>query len=239
MDTRDLKPLISALDGGYRYGSHETFDFFLSSLFSHWGLKPESSVPEGAQASTREAVDAYADLVARHPFEDVLGPVYMELGSHGHRKCFAQFFSPWPVAQMLAKMTLGAPPPDDGKLIRAIDPTCGSGVMMLALAHEVLYGHGPDALLRYSLTGIDLDRLCARVMATQLIANCATHKVQLGEIVVYHGNSLFPEQMMNLIVHATAPTRMDEVPALHPARLAAIAAATKTSPAGQLPLFAA
>lgn len=240
MDTRALKPLIGALEGGYRYRSHDTFSFFFSALFSLWGLKADTDVPVDAQASTREAIEAYAALVERHPFDDVLGPVYMELASHGNRAQFAQFFTPMPVALMMAKMSLGSPArKDGGDLIRVIDPACGSGVMMLAAAQEVFYGQGADALLRYSLTGVDLDRTCAKMMATQFMANCSIHDVKIGEVVVYHGNSLFPDQMMNLLVHATAPGQIEGVPAMHPARLAAIADAANAPAAGQLSLFAA
>lgn len=34
MDTKDLKPLISALENGYRYRNHEMLGFFLSATMS-------------------------------------------------------------------------------------------------------------------------------------------------------------------------------------------------------------
>ena len=99
MDTKDLKPLISALENGYRYRNHEMLGFFLSATMSLWGLPEWQSVPEDVQPKIAEAIDAYADIVAAQPpFMDVLGPLYMELGSRGARAQLGQYFTPWPIA---------------------------------------------------------------------------------------------------------------------------------------------
>ncbi len=241
MDTRALKPLSNALDGGYRYRSHDMMRHFVTGLFSLWGLPGFEAVPDDAQPQIREAIDAYSKLVvAQEPFTDVLGPLYMDLASRGGRAHMGQYFTPQEVADMMNVMTLGAPPPDGDELITAIDPTCGSGVMMLSFAGQVLKQWGKAYLRRISLTGIDLDPICARMMAAQLVANCAAHDFQLGEFVVLRGNSLFPDRGMELIVHATAPERTQELPALHPSRLKAVAEATAAHPSShQLALFEA
>lgn len=239
MDTRDLKPISDALDAGYHYRSHEMMRFFITGLFSLWGMPGFEDVPEGARQHIREAVDAYASLVAREePFADILGPLYMDLASRGNRTHLAQYFTPQPVARMMNAMTLGAAPPDGDELVRAIDPACGSGVMMLSFAQQALEQWGEAGLRRISLTGIDLDPICARMMAAQLVANCAAHDLYLGEFIILCGNSLFPDRHMELIVHATAPERTMELPALHPARLKAVAEAAAARPSShQLALF--
>jgi hypothetical protein len=231
MDTKTLKPLLDALDDGYRTSSHEMLRYFLSSTLSLFGLPEWQTVPDNVQPKIVKAIEAYAAIVKNQPpFMDVLGPLYMEMASHGSRQMLAQYFSPWPIASMMARMTAGDPPPDDGDLIRACDPACGSGVMMLAFANQVMTDWGADSLKRLSLTGCDLDSYCSRMMAAQLIANCNIHNVQLGEILVLRGNSLFPDQDMETIVHATAPSVRDVLPARHPARLQALAAAGASHP---------
>lgn len=232
MDTRDLTPLVSALDGRCQYGSHEMMRFFLSGLFSLWGLPEYEPIPDSAVARIQEAIGAYSAIVDRQPaFTDVLGPLYMELASRGSRSHMGQFFTPMNIAHAMAAMTVGEQPPDDGRLISAVDPACGSGVMMLAFASQVLEQWGEAGLLRVSITGVDLDPICARLMAAQFIANCAAHDLYIGEFVVLCGNSLCPNKDMELIVHATAPNSSAAVtPALHPARLAAVASAAASQP---------
>ena len=39
------------------------------------------------------------------PFMDVLGPLYMELGSRGARAQLGQYFTPWPIAEMMATIS--------------------------------------------------------------------------------------------------------------------------------------
>lgn len=140
----------------------------------------------------------------------------------------------------MAKITANRPMPEDHGLVRACDPACGSGVMMLAFANEILTSQGPEGLLRLSVTGCDLDVYCARMFAVQAIATCNIHNVQLGECLVYRGNSLGPWEDLDVIIHASAPSVAKEPPALAKERLGALAAAAQSHPdVMQLELFAA
>lgn len=96
MDTKHLKPLLSALDaGGYSHRPHEMLGYFLSATMSLWGLPEWQPVPEDAQLHIGEAIEAYAEIVATQPpFMDVLGPLYMELGSRGARAQLGQSSPP-------------------------------------------------------------------------------------------------------------------------------------------------
>lgn len=86
-----MKPLISALDAGYRFRPHEMLGYFLSATMSLWGLPEWQPVPEDVQPQIVEAIETYADIVATQPpFMDVLGPLYMELGSRGARAQLGQ-----------------------------------------------------------------------------------------------------------------------------------------------------
>lgn len=111
---------------------------------------------------------------------------------------------------------------------------------MLAFANEILSSQGPEGLLRLSVTGCDLDAYCARMFAIQAVATCNIHNLQLGEVLVYRGNSLGPWDDLEVIIHATAPSVAKEPPALDGGRLAALAAAAQSHPdVMQLDLFAA
>jgi len=232
-----IKVLASSLTDGYRHRPDEMLRFFLSKIMSDWGLPEWVSVPESARPLMEKAIAAYAQAVrVSAPFSDILGPLYMELASHGGRQALGQFFTPWPVAQMMSALTLGMTPEKEGDgLLRTIDPACGSGVMMLSAANFILCRDGPDALRRWSFSGVDLDPFCARMMAVQFIAACAEHKVHVGELVVLRGNSLMSDMDgLEVIVHASAPA-VEVAHAKHPARLAAIKEVAETA---QLDLFA-
>ena len=242
METRHLKPLLAALDAGYRHAPHQMLGFFLTRILSLWGLPSWQTVPDDMEPTIAKAIETYVDVVQRdEPFADVLGPLYMEMASRGGRQQLGQFFTGAGIADMMASMTFAdTPPTDDGDLFRACDPCCGSGVMMLAVAKHALQRWGKDGLQRLSLTGCDLDPYCSRMMAVQLIANCNLHDLQLGEVLVLCGNSLHPWQNMETIVHATSPSLPAPLPAQAPERLAALAHAAQSHPElVQLELFAA
>ena len=229
-----MKNLIKALDMGYRHRPDEMLQYFLTEILVLWGLPRWRQVPEDAKQRISDAIETYGEEIQRQsPFHDVLGPLYMELSSHGGRQMLGQFFTPWPIAQMMAQMLSPETKSDDGRLLTTCDPACGSGVMMLALASTVMKTHGPEALLNWSFLGCDLDPFCSRMMAVQMIANCNVHGVQMGELIVLRGNSLLVDEEKELIVHASAP-KVAVAPAKHPARMEALAVVAQSQ---QLDLF--
>ena len=162
----------------------------------------------------------------------------MELASHGQKQWLGQFFTPHPVATLMAEISfndldLERHPKD--RFITVLEPAAGAGVMLLAASRLVAGRYGADALRRFSFTAIDLDGLCAGMTACQLLANATFHGA-LGELVVYRGNSLGPESDLEVVIHRVAtpaPERRDEpqplvLPAQAPERMAAIEAAVRT-----------
>ena len=114
------------------------------------------------------------------------------------------------------------------RFIRVLEPAAGAGVMLLAACGVIVTTHGAAALRRCSFTAIDLDALCAQMTACQLLANGALHGA-LGELLVYRGNALGPDALLDVVIHMTAvpsgtcPQPLPEiVPAMAPARIAAI-----------------
>lgn len=239
MDTlKHIAPLIAALDAGYKHRPHEMLGWFLSDILAQMGRPEWMPLPEDIRPKIGAAIETYADLVKQAPpFHDLLGPLYMEIGSRGGRQQLGQFFTPWPIASMMARMTMGGRPSETvpGRLLNVCDPAVGSGVMMLSFAEVVLEAWGPDELRLVSVTGCDLDGYCARMFPVQAMVNCAVHGLQLGEIVAYRGNSLSAESP-EIVLHASAPG-MPVAPANHPARVVALKEAAGQQ-AGQLQLFA-
>jgi type I restriction-modification system DNA methylase subunit len=147
------------------------------------------------------------DISAHDPGADILGPVYMELASHGGRKFMGQFFTPRNVADLMAGIALMNLPsalPSDQPL-RLCEPTAGSGVMLLAGLMHILETRGPEWISRLSLTAIDLDRLCALMTATQILVTLQSTRTTLAHIGIYHGNSLGDPRHLEPILVASAP----------------------------------
>lgn len=94
---------------------------------------------------------------------DVLGDYYEQ---NFCRKNSGQFFTPWPICQFMAHSICG----DAGQteeVKRIIDPTCGSGRMLLAAAKIMGW--------RHKYYGIDLDHTCVRMTALNLFLNGIFH----------------------------------------------------------------
>ena len=92
---------------------------------------------------------------------DPLGDMYMKeitYGEHG------QFFTPQPVADMMAALT--------GTGETVCDPSCGSGVMFIAAAKQ-----NP----RVQCLGIDLDTRCAKMCALNMLFRGLTADIYNGD----------------------------------------------------------
>ncbi len=117
--------------------------------------------------------------------EDILGPVFHELELHN--KYTGQFFSPQPICNAIAQMSVGREQPDNDKdYIRVLEPACGSGAMVLAAAGALQqrddnYQQGMIAVC------VDIDFKCVCMTYIQL----ALHGIPA---VVIHGNTLSAEE---------------------------------------------
>lgn len=80
-------------------------------------------------------VEAFGQLILdmdNRPFEDVLGPVYMEVHSNVSKQARGEFYTPWSISCLMAEMT--CPEPKAGEITTFNDPAVGSGGMPLAFA---------------------------------------------------------------------------------------------------------
>jgi hypothetical protein len=91
---------------------------------------------------------------------DILGQVFHALELHNSAR--GQFFTPYSICEMMAKINIGSGDDVAAKLkrrgyIRAQEPACGSGAMVIALAEAMRdVGHNYQDCLH--VTAIDIDR---------------------------------------------------------------------------------
>ncbi len=121
--------------------------------------------PKGARAIDHFAT-AFGELVLgiERDNGDPLGDVYMSAISFGEH---GQYFTPFNLADAVAQMTMTEV--RDGQTV--LDPTCGSGVMLIAAAKV-----NPCAVLY----GIDLDERCAKMATLNLALRELTGTIWCG-----------------------------------------------------------
>jgi type I restriction-modification system DNA methylase subunit len=124
----------------------------------------------------REAWVIYRDH-SLEDFQDILGPAYEALG-HKNRY-MGQYFTPWPLAKMMAQMLVSETDwTDTGRYTAqrpctVLEPCVGAGVMLLAMADSIPI----NALLegRVAFYGMDLDPLCVKMARLNLESRGLTH----------------------------------------------------------------
>jgi type I restriction-modification system DNA methylase subunit len=110
--------------------------------------------------------DEIEDRLDSSQGNDVLGDFYQE---NLYRKGASQYFTPWPVCQLMASMTISADETTarrqrhEGDPLRILDNCCGSGRLLLAGSAVV----GPHA----EVFGIDADHTCVKMTAINLFLN--------------------------------------------------------------------
>jgi hypothetical protein len=120
-------------------------------------------------------------------YDDVLGGVFHELELHNTWS--GQFFTPFDICRMMAKMTLSENPRpliEAKGYITACEPACGSGAMVIALA-EALRETGINYQQHLHVTAVDIDPKCVHMAYVQfaLLHIPAT---------IIHGNTLTLEE---------------------------------------------
>jgi type I restriction-modification system DNA methylase subunit len=87
---------------------------------------------------------------------DLLGTFFEQELSHGRN---GQFFTPFHVCNMMSDMVKG----EETTSVNVLDPSCGSGRMLMAFAKGSKYMHG--------YFGIDIDYRCVKITAINLFLN--------------------------------------------------------------------
>lgn len=95
---------------------------------------------------------------------DVLGEFYEQ---NLYRKGASQYFTPWPICSFMAQITGNESIVATHWPLRILDPSCGSGRMLLASAKV----NGP----KQEYYGIDIDETCVKMTAINLFLNGMFH----------------------------------------------------------------
>jgi hypothetical protein len=196
-----LTKLIESL--AYRHSTWQVL-----SDFAEMAALSLSNAVDLAQRAAREA--RYMEVIKRYKPEelakfpqmlailtdaleeetgDVLGRTFHDLELHN--KWSGQFFTPYPLCQMMAKMTLSDEAVVREKIesrgfVTAQEPACGSGAMVIALA-QGLRDMGINYQQHLHVTAVDVDAKCVHMAYVQFAL------LHIPAVIV-HGNTLTLEE---------------------------------------------
>lgn len=141
----------------------------------------------------KEALDCIVQIYCRlfkalyYDFclHDILGEVYMQVGSLSKSKHFGQFFTPMNICDFMAEVQLGdikesiKKAKDENRKISICDPCVGSGAMLLACKKAIIKAAGLHGLDYFSFYGIDNDNTCVNMCKIQMILTDYRHMANL------------------------------------------------------------
>jgi type I restriction-modification system DNA methylase subunit len=142
---------------------------------------------------SKEEVDRFSQMLGELVMalecgpDDVLGKVFHDLELHNKYK--GQFFTPYEICRMMAMMNLDAGTQqiiEERGSIRASEPACGSGAMIIALAHA-MHDQGINYQKHLHVIAIDLDSRCVHMAYLQL-------SLLHIPAIIQHGNTLTMEE---------------------------------------------
>ncbi|GAB3514246.1 hypothetical protein GCM10027442_28630 [Emticicia fontis] len=118
---------------------------------------------------------------------DILGEIFHELELHNERK--GQFFTPYPICRMIAKMLIGESYEEiivKHGFMNIAEPACGTGAMIIAAAEELKERNINYQQLTH-ITATDIDPICVHASYIQFT-------LMHIPAVVIHGDSLSGEE---------------------------------------------
>lgn len=98
-----------------------------------------------SQAHFRDLSEAMALLILEmesHPFSDRLGESYLEIAAHSSKQTRGEFYTPQAISRLMARVSIDADAIiATNEPIRILEPACGAGAMVLAIAERFAPGH--------------------------------------------------------------------------------------------------
>ena len=157
--------------------------------------KREEEYLEAIKGYERADLDALCEAFAllveemqNYPYRDLLGPLYAEVGAKGDRDFRGEFYTPWPVCDLMAAINFGDVQEfreaTREQPVEVLEPAAGSGGMILAFAQQMFHNNIPLSRAHFSLWDV------AKVACDMAYTNLSLWGVPA---TVVWGNSLSQE----------------------------------------------
>ena len=202
--TDTVKELVKIIEknrnyfGGWTNSFENILDLILYAL-----EEKEDEYMKLVNKMDKRAVNAAAEICGilmkafchDYAIYDYLGCVYMNIASLSKSKWFGQYFTPFNVCTMMAKIQLGdvklaiKDAKIKGKKLTVNDPCIGSGAMILAYKSVIIKEVGLSGLDWFEFSGTDIDPICVKMCQIQMLLTDYKYMtnlllLQLNKIVV-------------------------------------------------------
>ena len=157
--------------------TYEVFNDFLilsaASLYNAWKKDPaiEEEYLQIANQYKKEEIEKHCQLLSitidalEETGEDFLGEIFTTIEMNNKRT--GQFFTPYNVSLMMAKMMIGEKELPQDHIFKICDPCCGAGGLLIAAA-QVMKESGLNYQQDVLFVAEDIDPRCARMAWLQL-----------------------------------------------------------------------
>lgn len=127
-------------------------------------LKRINKYKKGEQEKFGDILGMVVMDLEKCPGQDLLGEIYMELSINSKTK--AQYFTPYYISDMMSNMIIGTDiNPNEPQIIN--EPTCGSGVNLIAAAHT-MRKNGFNYQKNAYFVAQDMDSIAAKMCFIQM-----------------------------------------------------------------------
>ena len=198
--SRNFKELLKGFESNRVFAHMHPYDLYRQWLEAVWAMLELTLNPQGFKdtldrytyaqgAELGRLFNLYLQAVEELPFRDILGTLFMRLDLKSVQA--GQFFSPFCIAEMMARMTFDRDAFEltirERGTVSVNDPAVGSGVMLLAYAKVVHDAFGRDGTNRLRLYGTDIDIRCVNMCRIQLRMNGLDGMGRMAALIAHAG----------------------------------------------------
>lgn len=180
------------LFGGWTNAFEQVLDLTLYAL-----NREEEKYMETVGQMDKRAVHLASEIVGLlmkalcydYCIRDYLGEVYMQIASMSQSKALGQFFTPFHICEMMAKLQLDdvkgliCKAQKENRRVSIMEPCVGSGAMLLACKKVIIEEVGLSGLDHFEFLGQDIDPVCVKMCRIQMIL---TDYRYMSNLLLFH-----------------------------------------------------
>lgn len=175
------------------------------ALLRNLGIAPQPSsyldhLAGQAEVAFQKPQIAALTSTLRSEQEDVIGDVYASWVPQNARRTLGQFWTPWPIAQLMTQWAVQSP--DDGVL----DPAFGSGIFLLTAMKRLAHLGAPIGAITRQVAGVELSPLAFLMGLTNVLLRCAPP----NRLRLRWNDFLMPEQEPHAVLRELLATYVVE-----------------------------
>ena len=160
-----------------------------NSLLQSLGTTPQPSsyldhlAVQAGVALKKSQIAALANALQREQ-GDVIGDVYASWVPQDARRTLGQFWTPWPIAQLMTRWAIQSPTDC------VLDPAFGSGIFLLTATDRLAHLGAPTGTISQQVAGVELSPLAFLMGLTNVLLRHGPH----AQLRLRWGDFLLPER---------------------------------------------